>query len=378
MPCASGHGMMQNGGAMRLYRMELYKLWHKKMFVICAVCAVLLVVVYFMAEVQSETAAVAGERYFGYEAIKVNRRITEEYRGKLSDEKVAQIVREYGLPSEIVYDYPGWQDGNYLNEFVTEYLTDGYNRDWNNYKAPTEVYAIADTELGRLQDVMGTGTVLAYSKGWEIFFDLLQLGMALASVLVVISISVVFAQEGQAKMLPLVFTTQEGKGKDVWAKIAAAFTLTIMVYGTIVLLCLGLCAGIFGLDGGECPMALLEHLYMDSRVGYMPVSSFAWITLGIDFLAMLLLCAMTMCVSAHYNSNFSAVTMAAVVWCVPLLFAFLGGMGYFFATCMPIFLIMKHMLYESITRGTMAAVLYVIAAVFVVCMVEGYQVYRRM
>lgn len=363
---------------MRLYRMELYKLWHKKIFVICAVCAMVLAVVYFIGEVQNEIAMVDGEKYFGYEAVKVNRRITEKYRGELTDEKVGQIVSKYGLPSEIVYDYPGWQDSNYLNEFVTEYLSDGYNRDWNNYKAPAEVYAIADTELGRLQDVTGNEIMLAYLKGWKVFFDLLQLGMVLASVLVVISISVVFAQEGQTKMLPLVFTTQEGKDKDVWAKIAAAFSLTIVVYSVTVLLCLGLCDGIFGLDGGECPMALLERLYMDSSVGYMPVSSFAWITIGIDFLAMLLLCAMTICVSAHCRSNFSAVTAAAVVWCAPLLFALFGGMGYFFATCMPIFLSMKNMLYESITRGTMAAMLYVIAAVFVICMVEGYQVYRRM
>ncbi|MDE6845602.1 MAG: ABC transporter permease [Lachnospiraceae bacterium] len=363
---------------MRLYRMELYKLWHKKMFGICAICAVLLVTTYFIGEVQSEFAMVDGERYFGYEAVMVNRQITEEYKGELTDEKITQIVSRYGLPSEIVYGYRGWRDSNYLNGFVTEYLSDGYNRDWNNYKAPTKVYPIEDTELGKLQDMTGTEIVLAYTKGWEIFFDLLQLGMALASALVVISISIVFAQEGQTKMLPLVFTTQEGKDKDVWAKIAAAFTLTIMVYGMTVLLCLGLCFCVFGLDGGVCPMALLERLYIDSRAGYIPVASFAWITLGMDLLAMLLLCAMTMCVSAHCKSNFTAVTTAAVVWCAPLLFAFFGGMGYFFATCMPIFLFMKHSLYESISRGTMAAVLYVAAAVFVICMVEGYQVYRKM
>ena len=366
---------------MRLYRMELYKLWHKKAFVICAVFAMLLVTVYFMGEVQSEIAVVDGERYFGYEAVKVNRQITEEYRGELTDEKVDQIVNRYGLPSEVVYDYPGWRDSNYLNEFVTEYLSDGYKRDWNDYKAPTEVYAIADTELGEQQDMTGKGIVLAYTRGWEILFDILQFAMLFASVLVIISISVVYAQEGQTKMLPLVFTAQEGKDKDVWAKIAAAFTLTIMVYGVTVLLCLGLCFCVFGLDGGECPLSivLLQHLYAGDSVGYMPVASFAWTTLGMDLLAMLLLCAMTMCVSAHCKSTFAAVTTATIVWCAPLLFAMLfGGLGYFIATCMPMFLFMKYALCESISRGTIAAVLYVIAAVFVICMVEGYQVYRKM
>ena len=363
---------------MRLYRMELYKLWHKKAFVICAVFAMLLVTVYFIGEVQSEIAMVDGERYFGYEAVKVNRQITEEYRGELTDEKVDQIVSRYGLPSEIVYDYRGWRDSNYLNGFVTEYLSDGYMYSWDNYKAPTRAYPIADTELSEFADT--TGIVLAYTKGWETFFDILQLAMVLASVLVIISISVVYAQEGQTRMMALVFTTQEGKDKDVWAKIAAAFTLTIIVYSVTVLLCLGLCFCVFGLDGGECPLsiALLQNLYAGNSAGYMPVASFAWVTLGVDLLAMLLLCAMTMCVSAHCKSSFAAVTTAAVVWCMPLLFGMLfGGLGYFIANCMPMFLFMKDMLCEAISRGTMAAMLYVIAAVFVICMVEGYQVYRR-
>ena len=211
---------------MRLYRMELYKLWHKKGFLICGVCMILITGFYFATTVGSESAAVDGVRYSGYEAVKVNRQITEEYRGTLTDEKVSAMVERYGLPSEVVYDYPGWQDGNYLNNFVTTYLSDGYLRDWNAYKAPTQVYAIADTELGKVQRASGTEIQFAYTNGWTTFLDTLQMGMMLASILLLMSLSTLFAQEGQAKMLPLLFTTQEGKEKDVYAKIAAAFTLT--------------------------------------------------------------------------------------------------------------------------------------------------------
>lgn len=177
-----------------------------------------------------------GERYSGYEAVKVNRRITEEYQGVLTDEKVAEIVNQYGLPSEVVYDLPGWRDGNYLNAFVTDYLSDGYLRDWNNYKAPARTYAIADTELGELQRVTGREIRLAYTHGWKALLDALQTGMVLASILIIVSVSTVFARERQTKMLPLLFTAQDGRGKDAWAKIAAAFSLTIVVYSVTVLL----------------------------------------------------------------------------------------------------------------------------------------------
>ena len=152
--------------------MELYKLWHQKIFAICAVCTVLITVFYFGAlEVDMEIAMVDGQRYYGYEAVKINRQITEKYRGELTDEKVAGIVEEYGLPSEVVYDYPGWRDANYLNGFVTDYLSDGYKRDWNNYKAPTAVYAIADTQLGEIEHAMGGKILFAYTKGSKAFLS---------------------------------------------------------------------------------------------------------------------------------------------------------------------------------------------------------------
>lgn len=51
----------------------------------------------------------------------------------------------------------------------------------------------------------------------------------------------VFAEEGQLKMLPLICTTEEGRRKDVHAKILAAFTVTILSFIGIFLLSFFLC-----------------------------------------------------------------------------------------------------------------------------------------
>lgn len=367
----------------RLYRMELYKLWHQKVFVICAVCTVLITVFYFWAsEMGMEIATVDGQRYYGYEAVKVNRQITEKYRGELTDEKVAEMIEEYGFPSEVVYDYPGWRDANYLNGFVTDYLSDGYMRDWNNYKIPTIVYDIADTQLGEIEHAIGRKIAFAYTNGWKAFLDTLQIGMAMVSILVLLAVSTVFAQEEQTKMLPLLFTTQEGKRKDTYAKMAAAFTLTIVVYTAMVLLCLFMSACVFGLDGADCPlgMALSKELLVRFSVSYMPIASFARMILGMDLLAMLLLCAMTMCVSAHCTSSFGAVAMAAILWGAPLLVRMLsGGLGYFFTSCMPLFLIMTDSVYEAVSWGTryVVAMLWLIITLTMICAGEGCRVYRR-
>lgn len=366
---------------MRLYRMELYKLLSRKIFGIGAVCMVLFTALgFWLSNVDMETAMVDGKLYSGYEAVQINRQITEPYKGTLSDEKVMEIVEQYGLPSKVVYDLPGWRDGNYLNIFVTDYLSDGYLRDWNNYQAPTRVYPIADTALGELQRVTGREIRLAYTQGWKALLDTLQTGMVLASILVIVSVSTLFAQESQTKMLPLLFTAHDGKEKDMRAKIGAAFTLTILVYCVTALLCLAMSLLVYGLDGGEWAlnMVWMGEASVRNRVSCMPVMSFAGIMFGTDFAAMILLCAITLCVSAHSRSNFGAVTAAAVLWGMPLFIGMLfGGIGYFLASCMPLFLIMSSTIYDVFSFGWETVLVYPVTALTLICVVEGWQAYRR-
>ena len=241
---------------MRLYRMELYKLCHKKAFIICSVLVALILTVYFWLMIDDQLSTVKGVTYHGYKAIKIDRQITETYRGGLTDAKVQQIIKEYGLPSRVEYGYGWWRDANYLNEYVVHYLSDGYIIDWTEYEVPTKAYAIADTELGELQQAIGKEIPFDYTIGWQVLFEVMQLGMILASILVIFSVSVVFSQEGQTGMLQLLFTAQKGKETDAKAKIAAAFTLTVIIYSVVVLFTLLLCVCVFGLDGAECPLNL--------------------------------------------------------------------------------------------------------------------------
>ena len=84
---------------------------------------------------------------------------------------------------------------------------------------------IRDTELGRAAEVTGRDIAFDYTGGWAAFLDTLQLGMILGSILILIGVSPVFAEERQIKTSALLMTSTEGKEKDVRAKTAAAFTL---------------------------------------------------------------------------------------------------------------------------------------------------------
>lgn len=367
---------------MRIYRAELYKLCHKKTFLIGSVITALILLVYFLLMVSDQRTTVNGVTYHGYDAVRMDRQITEAYRGELTDEKVRRIAEEYGLPSKVEEGYGWWRDANYLNGFVADYLSDGYIMNWDDYRIPTKVCAIADTKLGKIREARGEAIPIAYTTGWHIFFDTLELGMILASVLVIIGISIVFAQENETGMVPLLFTAQDGKEKDTRMKIAAAFTLTMIVYGAVVLSVLVLCGCVFGLDGGDCPLGLAVPAWTNiiSVIRYIPLlRTFMWIVIGFDFLAMMLLCAVTMCVSACCRSTFGAVTRAATLWVMPSLIAamFRGGLLYLFSTSMPLALIRTNVVYETISWGRTTAKVLLALVLFVGCVSEGYRVYNR-
>ena len=69
---------------MRLYKMELFKLFQNKIFKIGMLATTGLLFLYFwFAEVGGEIATVDGKFYSGYEAVQMNRKITEEFEGDL-------------------------------------------------------------------------------------------------------------------------------------------------------------------------------------------------------------------------------------------------------------------------------------------------------
>ena len=107
---------------MQLYKMELYKIFHGKIFWIGILAILGLMFVYFwFAEVGDERCVIDGRSYSGYEAVQMNKKITEEYAGTVTDEKINQIVDKYGLPSELNENMPGWKNGNYLNDFLCDF-----------------------------------------------------------------------------------------------------------------------------------------------------------------------------------------------------------------------------------------------------------------
>ena len=326
---------------MQLYKMELYKIFHGKIFWIGILAILGLMFVYFwFAEVGDERCVIDGRSYSGYEAVQMNKKITEEYAGTVTDEKINQIVDKYGLPSELNENMPGWKNGNYLNDFVTRFFKNG---SWENGVKPTERYRLKDTDLWKaykeynenidsksekndkkqmeteMLSMWKFKPTLEYTTGWKVLGELLQFGLILGSIMIICVISGIFAEESQTRMLPLIFTTVEGKRKDTSAKVLASFTITVLLYAGITGSAWGLCKIVYDLKGGYNLTGVVISGSMWKTVDKVPFFSYLSALLILGMLAFLSLNAITLCISAYQDSMFGAVVATAICWAIPLL-----------------------------------------------------------
>ena len=367
---------------MQLYKMELYKIFHRKIFWIGILAILGLMFVYFwFAEVGDERCVIDGRSHSGYEAVQMNKKITEEYAGTVTDEKINQIVDKYGLPSELNENMPGWKNGNYLNDFITRFFTNG---SWENGVKPTERYRLKDTDLWKaykeynenidsksekndkkqmkteILSMWKFKPTLEYTTGWKVFGELLQFGLILGSIMIICVISGIFAEESQTKMLPLIFTTVEGKRKDTSAKVLASFTITVLLYAGITGSAWGLCKIVYDLKGGYNLTGVVISGSMWKTVDKVPFFSYLSVLLILGMLAFLSLNAITLCISAYQDSMFGAVVVTAICWAIPLLVRiFFGGFVLILVDSMPMFLIMQ------VNLNDIYSIWYVIAVIAV-------------
>lgn len=363
---------------MKLYQMELYKICSKKSFIIGIVAIIGLVLFMFGIRVADEEATVNGTTYVGLRAVRVNREITEEFKGIITDEKIEKIIEKYGFPSKVERGWGYFRDANFLNQFVLDYCSDGYINSESEYKLATKVYPIADTSLAEVTELTDKGIVLEYYHGLRAFLEILSFGMVMGSILIIISLSGIFSGEGQTKMLPLLFTTKEGKTKDVYAKIAAALTVSIGIWMGIFFLDLLLCGIIYGFGGMHCYNGMVLYYLFPNEKFLIPMYEYLAKAILLSIFGVISLCFITIAISAFYKSSFHAIVMTGICYTAPVLVMMFVGEFYGIAKLLaaaPVFMVIYRIM-EDIYQ--IWAILIMIAAVTsVFCMIVAYRKYNR-
>lgn len=343
---------------MRLYKMELYKLCHRKIFVMGAILVIGFMLAAFCSYVVGEEVIVDGTIYRGYRAVQMNRRITSEFKGVLTDEKVEKIVEKYVLPHNYVGNGGGISfHENFLSDFVNDY---------------------AYSDLDAVREITGQEIILEYYEGWNIFLEIMSVGMILGSIWVLFSISAIFANEGQTNMLQLIFTTKEGREKEVYAKIAAAMTVAVSIWAVIFFLDLLLCGIVYGLDGLNCYNGMVMSYLLPQPDRMIPMSSYIMEVIMLSFFGIVSLCTITICVSADIRNNLHALSVAAICYVAPFMVAMFtdGFDGAAKILCIaPIFMVI-HYVIEYI-YNIWILILVISILISIICTIRAYRKYSR-
>lgn len=327
---------------MRLMGMELYKIMHKKMTLFTGAALILILFTSFLMNVSSEESVVNGVRYLGFAAVAKNREITAPYIGKLTDQAVENMIDSYGFPHDVEYDYGYWSDQNFLNGFVTDYLSDGYMNGWEEgeYQVPEHVVPIDRSEIGKYAKAAGKEIQFGYYKGYSYLLDYWQMGMILAQIWILLALAPLFAEEFGIRTNPIIFTTQHGRKKDVLAKISAGLLVTLLAFFWVALSGLMLCGIVMGFDGANvfCNVVIGEVNANMAVSSNMTILSFTKLVLGIQFLGMILMGAISIWMSSLVKTSFHAVIYTGLIYLMPFLFHIVANssMSYFIFLIMPI------------------------------------------
>ncbi len=295
----------------RIWKEEMRKIASGKIVWLGLILLPALLYLRLMSQVSTYRVTIDGEYFEGKEALMMDQKLTKEYAGPLTEEKVRQIYRDFGF---CYWSQENGAVGNFCNKFITEEMTDFNEKGWENQDA-ISFYSGEDWE--NYVAPMLTGDIwFDYVDGWrdlrEIYGIIVIIGLLL---IFMVAVAPVFAEGYTLRTTDLVLTTKEGKKGAVRMKIAAAFSFTVLVYCVITLFVWGIYLEVYGLQGLDASARLLGVPSM----GYCPgtVSGFFIYQFFLGLAGVLLLTAITLAVSAVSRSSFAAVVISLVLFFVP-------------------------------------------------------------
>lgn len=309
-------------GNMRLFKNELYKIANRRIVKICmAVIIIIQLFLLLMTGVYGRGTVINGKTYKGFQAIRMDRQITAEFEGEVTDEKTQAIVEKYGFVRFDGEEY--LEESNYLNDFLFENgLTDGNIKSWTDYVNPSRLIPLEETVMGMLAEQENVTFTLQYTKGWRVYLSLGSMGAIFACLFVIVTLSSVFAEEYSLKAANILLTTVHGKRQDIVMKIAAAFVFAIASFAVILLftfLMCGICFGFGGLDALAGPMAGMRFSDPQEMINICTITIWQFFLLMtlLGLMAVLIMTAFVIFSSAVSRSSFVALIYGLLFFVLP-------------------------------------------------------------
>lgn len=267
---------------MDLFRMELYKILHRRFLWGCLGVLIVFAGLWFWGVMVGEKETVVdGVRYTGLEAIAKDREIAEEWQGTLTIGKLYDIIDTYGMAVNEGADWEAPRTGNWVSRYATDMLTDFLQREDHS----TAAFLTQEELSGLAYKLEQFRPYFTYMENQDFF---LEMNSTLNLVLVLIMILVLssaFTEEYQYKTAALFLTCEKGKKEILRAKLAAALVFAEGLYILADSLLLAAFLSIYGTDGLGAGVSLIGWVsvrrYQELAFWQVYLIGFLWGMLGV-------------------------------------------------------------------------------------------------
>lgn len=287
-----------------LIRYEFSKLFCKKIVYISLTAFGILFSIMLYSWIFGNEWAVTqeGEQLYGNQAAAYNEEIIARYEGKLTDEKVRQILKEFPrINGKDTFDL---SNSTYYPIARLFAKTDGT---WNG-KTVEEVFP----QFGR-------PPLLGRSSRWEAFLYSLTYIFMIGGIITIIVISPVFSEEYSSGMDALILTSRFGKTRCVKAKLIASFLFSLIYTGVILVLAFLTFYLGKGFSGWDADIQLSEMM-LYSRI-QIPVKCWqaAAALAVLAVLSAMTLTSLVLISSLLSKTPYVSIIVAALIYVVPML-----------------------------------------------------------
>ncbi len=246
---------------MNIFCYESGKIWTKKIVLFGLLLMLAWLIFYFYVTSKDYTCVVDGVVYRGMDAARMDREITKQFEGQLTEETAQAIVDQYGFSVYEMNDDKGYyRDGNFCNHWVTDHLTP-YTETYDYTADELELYS--GDQIDQLKEYTENQLYFAYCEGWRQMMMTLDMVLILINFVIIIAVANVFTEEYALKTAPILLTTRHGKKKDIIMKILAALAFSVALYIIVCGATILSYSVFFGTDGLNASGALIGYMKPD-------------------------------------------------------------------------------------------------------------------
>lgn len=288
-----------------LIKFELRKILTKRFAVISVAAVLLLSLILSFSTLHSMYAFDGnGTEETGKAAVEIDKQIALKYEGKLTDNKVQQMMSEFkptqdlhGMNAKYIYQ-------NALQSSVFSHFAD-IDGSWNGLSV-ADVFGDKEIKVGYVNGWLSTSQNMA-----KIFIVL--------SLVIILLIAPVFSGE-YGGVDNIILTSKYGKTKCATAKVLASLLSAVFITTLVVIFNLLIAVAIYGTEGLDCSILFAP---IDFLEGYIPFN----ITCGtvlkyqilLAFMSAISVTGIVLILSAVCKSQMIAFVISAAIHVIPIM-----------------------------------------------------------